>query len=69
MRTVQIDLHKGWSWFFGDVETLTPWAEILDGEHAGKIVDITDISIYYRDPKGEGIFMYRPEEDVIELSN
>jgi hypothetical protein len=69
LRTIRLDKHKGFSWFFGYVEDLTPYAEILDGEYAGKVVDITDISIYYRKKRGEGIFMYRPEEGVIALSD
>ena len=69
LRTIRLDKHKGWSWWFGNVETLTPWAEILDGEYSGKIVNITDISIYYRQSSGKGIFLYRPEEGIIEPSN
>ena len=28
LRTIRLDRHKGWSWWFGNVGTLTPWAEI-----------------------------------------
>jgi|OpeIllAssembly_1097287.scaffolds.fasta_scaffold964903_1 hypothetical protein len=67
LRTSRLDKHTGFSWFYGHVETLTPCAEILDGQYAGKKVDITDISYYYQ-KDGKGIFMYKPEDGVITLA-
>jgi len=68
LRTSRLDKHTGLSWFYGHVETLTPYAEILDGQYTGEKVDITDISYYYQ-KDDKGIFMYKPEEGVIALSD
>lgn len=67
LRTIRLDKHAGFNWFYGHVEELTPYAEILDGPYAGKKVDITDISYYYQ-KDDKGIFMYKPEDGVIALS-
>jgi hypothetical protein len=68
LRTSRLDKHTGISWFYGHVETLTPYAEILDGQFAGKEVDITDISYFYQ-KDDKGIFMYKPEDGVIALAD
>lgn len=45
IRCSRLMKNSQWSWFFGDAEWTTIFAEILDGPHSGTLVDITDLSI------------------------
>ncbi len=49
----------------GGFEEVIPYATILTGPYKGKVVGITDISIYYAD-FNTGIFLYDPEFGIIK---
>lgn len=67
LRALRLDRHDGWSlWTSGSTTTLTPWAEVLDGEYVGKEVDLTDVSDFTTLPKVDDIFVYEPEKLLIE---
>lgn len=68
LRLVQLEHHKGWSAFFGSVATLTPYAEILEGEFAGEKVDLTNISWFFGEKEDFGVHRYKPEEKLIQVS-
>ncbi len=69
-RTIRLEKHDGWSlWTGGSTKTLTPWAEIVDGEYAGMEVDITDVSDFTRLPKIDDIFVYEPEKLFIKATD
>ncbi len=66
LQTYKLERHFVYSLFIGGYGTgLIPYVKILDGEFAGTIVSIEDISIFYKE---DGIFKYRPEELLISRS-
>ncbi len=67
-KCTKLKFRSGWTFMTGSVKDLTPWAKILDGPFAGTSVDITDVSIYYRENKGD-VFKYKPEEGVVALAD
>lgn len=68
MKCIQLKETAGFSAMFGFGRFLTPYAKIIDGPHSNTIVDITDISIYYHD-KDSGLFLFMPEEGVLEVAD
>ncbi|MDF1851963.1 MAG: hypothetical protein P1U85_14075 [Verrucomicrobiales bacterium] len=66
LRTMKLEHHQGWSAFFGSVQTLTPYAEILDGEFAGKKVDLSDVSWFFGKKEDFGVIRYKPEEKLLQ---
>lgn len=62
MQTYKLEKHLGYSIFFGHVKELTPYAKIINGEFAGTIVTIENVSVPYEE---NDIFKYRPEELLI----
>jgi len=64
-QTHRLEKHYGYNMFYGYANGLTPYVKILDGEFAGSIATIEDISIFYEE---DGIFKYRPEELLISRS-
>jgi hypothetical protein len=64
LKLTELQLRSGWAMMVGSFKDLTPWAVVMDGSFAGASVDITDISIYYRNSSTDP-FMYRPEAGVI----
>lgn len=65
-----LELHKlekksAWSLWFGRTTTIKPLAKVIDGPFQGKIVDLSDVSIYYRGKEREKPFLYKPEKGVI----
>jgi hypothetical protein len=65
LQLPKLILKKNFSFFFGGVVTsLKPIAMVLDGPFKNTEVDITDVSIYYRDD-GDEVFRYKPEQYLI----
>lgn len=61
-QTYKLEKYYQNSIFFGYTESLTPFVMIQDGQFAGEVASIEDISVSYED--GE-IFKDRPEELLI----
>ncbi len=64
LQLTKLTLKKDFSFFFGFVTSLKPIATVLDGEFKNTQVDITDVSIYYRN-EGDDVFRYKPEQYLI----
>jgi len=69
-RGTILELHKlekntEWSLWYGGTTTIKPFAKVKDGTFQGELVDLTDVSIYYRANGQDGPFIYKPEQGVI----
>lgn len=67
IKSIKVTSRKGWTFMYGSFQEITPYGEILTGPYAGKVVDIKDISIYYK--SADGIFLYKPETGVLKALN
>lgn len=68
LRIKKIEKYSGFSLWAGYTEIIRPYGEILDGPFKGHVVNITDISIYYRDTDNNP-FVYEPEQGIIHKRN
>jgi hypothetical protein len=68
LRIKKIEKYTGFSLWSGYAEIIKPYGEILDGPFKGYMVNITDISIYYRDTDNSP-FVYEPEQGIIHKRN
>jgi len=53
VRCSRLRVNRGWQWWCGSYRTATVYASVMNGEHSGKEVDMTDMSVYgaiERDP-------------------
>jgi hypothetical protein len=66
IKLSRLERNYGLNLFYLTHDDITPFAIILDGKFVGKEVDITDISIYYREEE-KGTFVYLPEEGLISV--
>ena len=65
LELYKLEKNTGWNLWYGGGTTLKPFAKVTSGRFQGEIVDITDVSIYYREESDEGPFLYKPEPGVI----
>jgi hypothetical protein len=63
LEVVKIEVEKGFNFMVGTFQNVTPFAKVLTGPYKGEIVDITDISVYYKNM--DDIHVYRPERALI----
>jgi len=65
LKLHKLEKNTGWSLWFGGGTSLKPFAQIMSGPFQGEVVDLTDVSIYYREGNDDGPFLYKPEPGVI----
>lgn len=63
IRCALLQKHEGASLWFGSYKTLSPYAEIVNGEFVGKMVNIHDLSITSEEING--VYTYRPDKTIL----
>jgi hypothetical protein len=67
LRLTHIERNRGFNWFYGTHDVLTPFASILDGPFKGREVDIADVSDRFQQDD-RGPFMYRPVPPLLDTA-
>ena len=68
IKAIKLVKQTGWMIGFGSSEKLAVYGEILSGPYADKIVNMRDISIYYRKPWIK-LYVNKPEKGIIAPVN
>ena len=67
LKVVEVLKESAFSWFFGGSSITIVRAELLDGEHRGKIADIRDISIELPIADRKAV-AYKPDPHFVRLA-
>ena len=65
LKPHRLEKTTGWNLWYGGAATITPFAKVIGGPFQGKLVDLTDVSIYYQANGEDGPFIYKPEQGLI----
>lgn len=68
IRCIKLLKYYQWTWFFGEARWTMVFAEILDGQYAGTLTDVTDLSVRIKYEK-EHVAVYDPIPQLLRRAN